>query len=81
MLCPVCNGMQSIQLACPTCSNTMEDGGKLTDRFGPYAPYVPHDEEELSLSSRAGAAEETCSHIATCPSCGGWHEVRVVVLG
>ena len=77
MLCPVCNGMEPLKLVCPTCGDSMEDGGKLTDRFDPYAPYVPHDPLEMPLSSRNGASHESCSHIATCPSCGSWQESRV----
>jgi len=82
MLCPVCNGLQSIQLPCPKCGSALQDDGKLSDAFGPYAPYVPHDEEEeYAYSFLDAQPEDSCPHIASCPSCDCQVRVQVAELG
>lgn len=63
VVCPICNGLQSMVISCPGCHTLMVDGGILEDYFGPYSPYSEHaDDEGSSLG-------EQCVHLLYCPQC------------
>ncbi|WNQ12640.1 hypothetical protein MJA45_06305 [Paenibacillus aurantius] len=67
--CPVCNGFESVDALCPSCSASALDQGKIHDFFGPYSPYRPTDEMALTNGFR-DAAWHQCVHVFWCPSCG-----------
>ena len=76
MLCPVCNGMERLASVCPRCGSAMADAGRLTDTFGPYAPYRPVDE----LKRTDGLPDlifHLCYHRLDCETCG-FRDVRAV---
>lgn len=59
-ICPLCNGLQKVTLACPFCGTTLLDGGNIESFFGPYAPYAVN----VQVSS-----ENSCVHLLFCPHC------------
>jgi hypothetical protein len=62
-VCPICNGLQSIFIACPCCESLMADGGVLENYYGPYSPYM--DWSGLQQNSSEGQ----CVHLLYCPAC------------
>ncbi|MGO4370844.1 hypothetical protein [Paenibacillus sp. 2TAB19] len=78
MLCPVCNGLASIQESCSSCKGQLIDGGRVTDWIGPYAPYEPIQEPFANESyQRLEAPPAHCNHIIYCPACQQTSEVLV----
>ena len=70
LLCPVCNGFQTVNKPCPSSGNAMEDGGPVDGYSDPYAPYM-----------EAGI-ESYCVHLIYCPVCHydfriAWHLVAI----
>ncbi|MFD2613715.1 hypothetical protein [Paenibacillus gansuensis] len=69
MLCPLCNGLDSLQGACRNCGSPTEDRGKYNDFLGPYAPYRDIDEEKLT-NGFMDLASGRCIHVFYCSQCG-----------
>ncbi|GGF96894.1 hypothetical protein [Paenibacillus abyssi] len=76
MLCPVCNGIRTLEVECSLCGVTMSDSGRIHDFTGPYAPYQPIEDEVVPISASGGDAI-ICTHIANCPVCEKRVEVSV----
>lgn len=72
-VCSVCNGIQQLEAACPSCSRIAEDCGRATDWMGPYAPYEPIDVEIAANHELASS----CRHAAYCSQCNYAFEVLV----
>lgn len=66
-ICPVCNGLETLQAACPACSGQAVDNGRLSDSYGPYSPYMPVDELRLT---NGRLDDGICRHEACCSRCG-----------
>lgn len=65
-ICPVCNGLHTLQTRCPRCQRKMEDWGQLASFFDAYSPY---EENELLDQSEASVYEGFCQHVAYCRHC------------
>mgnify|MGYP000858374718 CR=1 FL=1 len=66
-LCPLCNGLTTPQLICPSCNEPMEDDGLLEGYYEPYSPYLPYE----VLDQVDGVdSEKVCLHLCHCPHCG-----------
>ncbi|MBB3108414.1 hypothetical protein FHS18_000442 [Paenibacillus phyllosphaerae] len=80
MLCPVCNGLESLSTVCASCGNTAADCGPLSDYAGPYAPYEPDygmvNGSHGTIVSHEG--DQNCKHIVCCTQCGQSQEVAVM---
>ncbi len=76
MLCPMCNGLENNAGSCPSCGETMLDGGRITDYAGPYAPYEPIAAGEM-LGLSPEEQEAACRHIIYCPACGQSNEMLI----
>lgn len=63
-ICPVCNGLITLEESCPDCKETLEDNGHLENLLGPYAPYE-ENEETKNLDEKRG----NCLHKVVCPYC------------
>jgi hypothetical protein len=63
-VCPLCNGMQSVNTCCRHCGVKLTDAGKLSDYRGPYSPYMD------AASLQHFAPDTYCVHLLTCPKCG-----------
>lgn len=68
-LCPVCNGLHSFNLRCPTCGGELTDGGRADDYLGPYSPYRPIDDMKLT-NGYPDLSLHLCVHRAFCEQCG-----------
>lgn len=76
-VCPLCNGLISLDYPCPNCLNPAVDGGKRDDYAGPYAPYEessddlqPVVDNHLALDrNNCGSSPRYCLHMLYCESC------------
>jgi len=68
LICPVCNGLLSLEQSCPHCGNKLVDGGIIQDYDGPYSPYQDQDIIQFITGLVAGA-DERCVHLYYCPAC------------
>lgn len=66
-VCPLCNGLATVQAHCPQCGGHMADGGAVENYFGPYSPYM-----DVSSWPDDG---DCCIHLLYCPDCG--YDVRL----
>ncbi len=66
LICPLCNGLYTIQYNCPKCNNTMEDQGAKVNFYDDYSPYLL---DEIT-SKVDGVRGDRCIHIFLCPNCG-----------
>jgi ssDNA-binding Zn-finger/Zn-ribbon topoisomerase 1 len=67
--CPVCNGLESLELPCPNCHEQTEDYGKFTDLLLDYSPYRPIDDLKQT-DGFLDLASHDCVHVVYCPNCG-----------
>lgn len=67
-LCPICNGLTSLQASCEHCGSPIEDNGRLNDLYGPYSPYREIDHLKLT-NGYSDLAHQQCIHVAYCPNC------------
>lgn len=61
-VCPLCNGLSSLNAVCSLCGHLLTDGGALTDYVGPYSPY--------ELTPKTSNNRTQCVHLMACPNCG-----------
>jgi rubrerythrin len=66
-VCPICNGMDYIEIRCPACGHVLVDGGNLQDFYGPYSPYM---EQNTYGNLEDLRNEGKCLHLLYCPQCG-----------
>lgn len=78
-ICPACNGLTTLQTACPFCGESMLDQGSVSEYYGPYSPYVEEDTltllnlwtpKDLEQSSEGEDCPIPCIHLLACPRCG-----------
>ncbi|MGI5840210.1 MAG: hypothetical protein ACOX8W_11195 [bacterium] len=67
-ICPVCNGLFSIDRFCPKCGEKLVDGGIIQDYDGPYSPYQDRDIIEF-ITDLATEQNGSCVHLYYCPVC------------
>lgn len=66
--CPVCNGLQPLQVDCPECSAMTNDYGRYNDYLGPYSPY--RDMTHISMTNGyPDLQNHVCLHLLHCPGC------------
>ncbi|OIJ08301.1 hypothetical protein BKP35_17740 [Anaerobacillus arseniciselenatis] len=68
-LCPLCNGMASVETKCSTCHNQMNDQGRLLDYFDDYSAYLDIDGMKLFDGIENDAREQKCPHVFYCTNC------------
>lgn len=76
-VCPLCNGLISLEFQCPNCLNPAVDCGKRDDYVGPYAPYEESgdnlqsavDKALLSDCLHTGSSPKQCLHMLYCDAC------------
>jgi hypothetical protein len=76
-ICPLCNGLRNIKIACQNCGNQLEDMGKLTDFFGDYSPYMGIDMMKMVDGYQFTYQQHQCPHLFYCSQCGR-DEVRLI---
>lgn len=76
-VCPLCNGLISLEFHCPNCLNPAVDCGKRDDYVEPYAPYSELGEAIPSTDDKAlpfkchltGSTPMKCLHMLYCDVC------------
>lgn len=66
--CPVCNGLQTLEVQCPGCYVQAADYGRFNDYLGPYSPYRPIDDISMS-NGYDDLKNHLCLHLMNCPKC------------
>ncbi|AWB45866.1 hypothetical protein DCC85_17845 [Paenibacillus sp. CAA11] len=74
-ICPLCNGLTSLQEVCPSCRNPLVDNGRLEDYAGPYSPYGSADQYQ----TRQLSLQNSCEHVAECFHCHEAYTYAVVL--
>ncbi|GAE35655.1 hypothetical protein [Halalkalibacter akibai] len=69
-MCPICNGLQSLNLSCEKCKQELIDYGKVMDYYGKYEAYMPIDLNKLNNGINNDLADELCPHYIICSQCG-----------
>lgn len=67
-ICPVCNGLETLNMTCPHCGAPLEDRGRLADYYNPYSPYREIDDLKMT-DNVADEALHRCLHLLYCPRC------------
>ncbi|MEW6663297.1 MAG: hypothetical protein ACOY9Y_05520 [Bacillota bacterium] len=77
IICPLCNGLESLREVCPECGFNCLDQGPVSGFADPYSPY-----EEAELLSADGAhPDRRCIHLVSCPRCGWDCRLPVGLVG
>lgn len=72
-VCPLCNGLEKLEVICNECHSNMKDGGKISDYYDDYSPYLP-----ISVTGRIdGFPPDECIHLFYCSECG--RDKRMIV--
>jgi len=84
-VCPACNGLAGITVACPVCGGMMTDRGPVSGFFGPYSPYdeadlLPAPVGETGLRPAQTHRDGLCQHLLACPMCGRDQRVEVALV-
>ncbi|OLO36416.1 hypothetical protein BTR23_15205 [Alkalihalophilus pseudofirmus] len=69
-ICPICNGLEEIRVACDRCGCTLEDKGRLMDYFDDYSAYLEIDGTKKVDGFNTDISNNQCPHTLTCPNCG-----------
>ncbi len=67
-MCPLCNGLNSITVKCSQCGSEVQDSGRISDYYGPYSPYRPIDDLNMT-DGFDDAQQHSCPHVIYCPTC------------
>jgi hypothetical protein len=69
-MCPICNGMVSLEITCPVCHENLIDYGRIMDYYEKYDAYLPIDLTKMSNGIVNDLKDEKCPHFVTCDGCG-----------
>ncbi|GBF10320.1 hypothetical protein TEPIDINF_001651 [Tepidibacillus infernus] len=76
-ICPVCNGLMSLEATCPHCHHQLDDFGRIDQLWGPYSPYREINELRLINGYPDDEQNHQCIHITSCPACGQDQIIRI----
>ena len=65
LVCPLCNGINTIEVNCTICGARMVDKGPVTDYLDDYSPYLPFEITQMV----DGGEHDKCVHIFQCTNC------------
>ncbi|KGX85295.1 hypothetical protein [Pontibacillus litoralis] len=69
-ICPVCNGLQSLQMQCLNCNQIMNNQGRVADYFDEYSPYLQDEGLKMIDGDSCSSLNHTCVHLLYCFNCG-----------
>ncbi|MFC0561763.1 hypothetical protein [Halalkalibacter alkalisediminis] len=69
-MCPICNGLNSLQLTCDICQKEQIDYGRVMDYYGKYEAYMPIDLNKMNNGIANDERDELCPHYIICSQCG-----------
>ncbi|SDZ15631.1 hypothetical protein SAMN05421736_1074 [Evansella caseinilytica] len=67
--CPVCNGLQRMELVCPSCQHPMYDQGRQMDYFDDYSAYLPIELTKENDDIADDKRLKKCPHLMICDHC------------
>ncbi|UOF89778.1 hypothetical protein LSG31_18165 [Fodinisporobacter ferrooxydans] len=73
VICPICNGLQTLETTCPRCLEQLQNMGPVIDWLGPYAPY----ENDWILKVKGNMENAVCVHLFSCGRCG--YDIRIPI--
>ena len=71
-ICPICNGLITLQETCPNCKEITEETTNPDTIYDPYAPYESQDIFYNDLQDN-----QHCIHQVLCPNCGNAWNISV----
>ncbi len=77
--CPVCNGFDVLEVACPHCGEWMEDRGRYFDILADYSPYRPIDDMKKT-DGWTDRPTYQCPHNLFCVNCGFYDMTMVAEI-
>jgi hypothetical protein len=72
-VCPLCNGLYTIQKTCIRCNEPMDDQGAVVNYYDDYSPYLL---DEIT-NNVDGVGKDQCLHLFRCTSCGFEHNYAI----
>lgn len=76
-LCPLCNGLRKIHVACTECESEMKDMGKTMDYDDEYSAYMDIDTLKQNDGFPDSLKKGQCSHLMKCLNCN--HDEVILV--
>ncbi|SFA80238.1 MULTISPECIES: hypothetical protein [unclassified Bacillus (in: firmicutes)] len=68
-ICPICNGLQELKIACDKCKSKMNDCGRIMDYYDDYSAYMEIDQLKLEDGYPDTNAQHKCPHLYSCMKC------------
>lgn len=68
-ICPICNGLRTINIRCKHCGNEMLDRGKVMDYYDDYSPYMDIELMKMEDGYLDTHAQHKCPHLYSCQNC------------
>ncbi|KHF39168.1 hypothetical protein [Halalkalibacter okhensis] len=69
-MCPVCNGMTTLEVQCTQCNELQVDYGRIMDYYEKYDAYLPIDLTKRNNGISNDLKDEQCPHYLECTQCG-----------
>lgn len=69
-ICPLCNGIHTKNISCPSCQQPLHDSGKVSDYYDDYSAYMDIDGLKLENGYPDDLKKRICFHLFSCTSCG-----------
>lgn len=76
-ICPICNGLQELNVACDNCRHTMKDCGRVMDYYDDYSAYMEIDHLKLEDGYPDTLSKHKCPHLCFCSICNQDHIVFI----
>jgi len=65
-VCPVCNGLTTVNKSCPICAHPMYDAGVIQDFYDDYSAFL---EQGIYEDGYRSYSHDYCVHLFACPYC------------
>ena len=69
-ICPLCNGLRTLNFSCENCKASLDDQGKVTDYLDEYSAYEEINTLKQVDGVKQSTENEQCVHIFSCSQCG-----------
>lgn len=76
-VCPLCNGLKTFETNCPSCSNEMQDKGRVVDYLDDYSPYLEDEGLKAVDGVKDSRESHLCIHLTHCENCGFVENIKV----
>ncbi|MGO4887515.1 hypothetical protein ACJ2A9_07155 [Anaerobacillus sp. MEB173] len=76
-VCPLCNGLTTINYTCEQCSKVLNDNGKIIDYFDDYSAYLDTDGMKKIDGYPNDLQQHQCPHLFYCDDC---HKEAIVFI-